>query len=102
MTGFTADRAHLASQKPLTVTQAGVAACVLDAMTNTEIAAAMGRSRPTIERHVERLLRIFGARNRVDLALKLDRYERAAVPALQRPLGMGEPLSSPQHTQEAA
>ncbi len=73
MTGFTTDRAHLAENKPLTPTQSGVAACVLDALTNTEIAAAMGRKRPTVERHLEALMRRFGARNRVQLALILER-----------------------------
>ena len=73
MTGFTTDRAHLAEDKPLTPVQSGVAACVLDALTNTEIAAAMGRKRPTVERHLEVLMRHFGARNRVQLALILER-----------------------------
>jgi DNA-binding NarL/FixJ family response regulator len=73
MTGFTVDRAHLASPNPLTVTQSGVAACVLDALTNVEIAAAMGRSRPAVEKHLEALMCKFGARNRVQLALILER-----------------------------
>jgi DNA-binding CsgD family transcriptional regulator len=73
MTGFTECRAHLADAKPLTPVQTGIAACVLDALTNAEIAAAMGRTRPTVERHLEALMRKFGARNRVQLALILER-----------------------------
>ena len=73
MTGFTVDRSYLTENKPLTPVKSGIAACVLDALTNTEIAAAMGRKRPTVERHLEVLMRHFGARNRVQLALILER-----------------------------
>ena len=50
----------------------GVAACILDAMTDVEITEAMGWQRvETARRFVRELHERWGARNRVHLALKL-------------------------------
>jgi DNA-binding CsgD family transcriptional regulator len=54
-----------------------VAACVLDAMTDAEIAAAVGVHRHTVERDVRELQRRHEARNRVALALALERLRLA-------------------------
>ena len=77
MTGFTTDRAHLADDKPLTPMQYAVGLCVLLAMTNTEIGQAIGKTRAAVERHLESLMRRYGARTRVDLALQLQGVARA-------------------------
>jgi len=59
---------------------AAVAACLLDGMTNKEIARAIGG---VTDHGVERVLRLlsqrFMARNRVHLALMLERSERVAA-----------------------
>jgi DNA-binding CsgD family transcriptional regulator len=57
--------------------RSGVAACVLDAMTDAETAEAMGLHRHTVERDVLELRRRHDARNRVALALALDRLRAA-------------------------
>ena len=50
----------------------GVAACILDALDDLEIAEAMGWQRvETVRRMVRELCDRWQARNRVDLALKL-------------------------------
>ena len=55
----------------MTLTQKGVAACLMDAMENREIAAAMGIHNCTVERAMQKLFERYGARNRVALALAL-------------------------------
>ena len=67
--------AHLDAR--MTPTQKGVAACLLDAMENKEIAAAMGAPGSTglhintVTRAMQKLMERYGARNRVALALAL-------------------------------
>lgn len=56
-----------------------VAACVLDAMEDREIAAAVGVGRTTIQSDVSRLQTRYHARNRVALALKLAEEARHAA-----------------------
>jgi predicted fused transcriptional regulator/phosphomethylpyrimidine kinase len=51
----------------------GVAACILDAMTDDAIVAATGATRTTVERAVADLKWTYGAKNRVALALALQR-----------------------------
>ena len=51
----------------------GVAACILDAMTDDAIVAATGATRATVERVVSDLKWTYGATNRVGLALALQR-----------------------------
>ncbi len=61
----------------LTPYQSAVAACVLDAMENKEIARAIGgRTLRSVEDTVSRLRRKLRARNRVALALALADLER--------------------------
>jgi len=55
----------------------GLSACLLDALTDAESAAALGVSIATVRRAVRELCAHWGARNRVELALKLDRIARA-------------------------
>jgi DNA-binding CsgD family transcriptional regulator len=57
----------------LTPRQSGVAACLLDGMGNKEIAGACGLELDQVEWDLRSLLRIFQARNRVLLALALQR-----------------------------
>ena len=74
------DRAGMGHDRPLTLHQCGVAACILEAMTNKEIARAMGHHEVTAESHVRALMERFEARNRVHLAIILDRIAREDVP----------------------
>lgn len=60
-------------QLRLTPRQSGVAACVLDGMGNKAIASACGLTEKQVEGDVHSLLRICQARNRVLLALALQR-----------------------------
>jgi len=55
----------------LTPEQSAVAACLLDAMTDKEIIRATGLGERLVKETNVRLRRKFQARNRVDLALKL-------------------------------
>lgn len=56
----------------LTPRESALAACLLDALTDKEIARAMGWTHPgTAERAIYDLRQKFEARNRVALALKL-------------------------------
>lgn len=71
MTRAFVDRRSIDKPQPLTPHQSGVAACILDAMSNKEIAQAMGISEKQTEVHVSNILYRLQARNRVDLALKL-------------------------------
>jgi DNA-binding NarL/FixJ family response regulator len=66
-----------AQSAALEARRSGVAACVLDAMTDAEIAAAVGVHRHTVERDVRELQRRHEARNRVALALALERLRLA-------------------------
>lgn len=66
----------------LTPLQSGVAACVLDAMTDKEAAKALGKSPTSVSFTLEKLFEKFGARNRVQLALRLQLLA----------LGTGEPV----------
>lgn len=54
-----------------TPTRSGIAACIVEGMTEPEIAAAMGCSRKTVQRQALSLQRKLGARNRTHLAAKL-------------------------------
>jgi DNA-binding NarL/FixJ family response regulator len=72
MTKAFMDRRTIDAMSPFTAHQSGVAACILDAMSNKEIARAMGNSEAVTEENVSRLMRKMQARNRVDLALKLN------------------------------
>lgn len=58
---------------PLTPVQSGIAACLLEAMTDKEIARAIGLQPGTVEEHIARMRIKLQARNRVELALKLQR-----------------------------
>ncbi|CAB4159793.1 hypothetical protein UFOVP726_21 [uncultured Caudovirales phage] len=66
-----------AQSAALEARRSGVAACVLDAMTDAETAEALGVHRHTVERDVRELQRRHEARNRVALALALDRLRLA-------------------------
>lgn len=55
----------------LTLIQSGTAACILDALSNKEIARAMDCSVLAATRRVEFLMHLLDARNRVHLALIL-------------------------------
>lgn len=59
--------------------RSGVAACVLDGLTDAETAAAMGLHRHTVERDVRELQRRHEARNRVALAVRLERLRLAEM-----------------------
>jgi DNA-binding NarL/FixJ family response regulator len=67
------DRSRFIHTRPMTLGQTGAAACLLDAMENKEMARALGVSRGTTDRYVAQLARRYGARNRVALALALQR-----------------------------
>lgn len=56
---------------PLTPQQVGIAACLLDALGDKEIARAMQLSDRTVTHHMQQIKRRLGARNRVDAALRL-------------------------------
>jgi len=59
-------------RQPLwTPTRSGVAACIVDGLTNRETCRAMGCTTTTVQRHVKVMMRAFGARNRVNLAAML-------------------------------
>ncbi len=58
---------------PLTVQQRKVLKLVATARTNPEIAARLHISRCTVKRHVERILKKLGLKNRVAAALYADR-----------------------------
>lgn len=66
-----------AQSAALEARRSGVAACVLDAMTDAETAEALGVHRHTVERDVRELQRRHEARNRVALAVKLERLRLA-------------------------
>lgn len=76
MTRAFVDRRSCDTPAPLTPHQSGVAACILEAMSNKEIARAMGNTEAASEQTVTLLMRKLQARNRVDLALKLERIAR--------------------------
>lgn len=76
MTRAFVNRQSIGAPLPLTVHQSGVAACILDAMSNKEISRAMGHTEGQTEVHVSNMMARLQARNRVDLALKLDRMAR--------------------------
>lgn len=62
----------------LSPTQRAIAACLVDAMTNMEIADAVGiGSEKSVASHLERMRDKLQARNRTHLALILDRQARA-------------------------
>lgn len=61
-----------------------VAGLVIEAMTDAEIAAALGVHRHTVERDVETLRKRYEARNRVALALALDRMRLAETFAAEK------------------
>jgi len=64
----------------LSPTQQAIAACLVDAMTNMEIADAVGiGSEKSVASHLERMRDKLQARNRTHLALILDRQMRAAA-----------------------
>lgn len=64
----------------LSPTQQAIAACLVDAMTNMEIADAVGiNSEKSVASHIERMRDKLQARNRTHLALILDRQTRAAA-----------------------
>jgi len=64
----------------LSPTQQAIAACLIDAMTNMEIADAIGiNSEKSVASHLERMRDKLQARNRTHLALILDRQMRAAA-----------------------
>lgn len=64
----------------LSPTQQAIAACLVDAMTNMEIADAIGiNSEKSVASHLERMRDKLQARNRTHLALILDRQMRAAA-----------------------
>ena len=64
------------------VIRAGVSACVLDAMSDHEASAALGLPIQTVRRVIRELCVHWQARNRVALALQLQRIARAPeVPA---------------------
>ena len=58
---------------PVTIHQSGVAACLLDGMDTLEIAAATDLQAHEVRGHIRALCEIYGARNRVHLALLLQR-----------------------------
>lgn len=61
----------------LTLNESGVATCVLDGLTVKQTARAC-RLHPNTVAKIERRMRFWmGAKNRVELALKLDRIARA-------------------------
>lgn len=59
--------------------RSGVAACVLDAHSDHEAATALGLPIQTVRRVIRELCEHWQAKNRVDLALKLDRIARGAA-----------------------
>lgn len=64
----------------LSPTQKAIAACLVDAMTNMEIADAIGiNSEKSVASHLERMRDKLQARNRTHLALILDRQMRATA-----------------------
>lgn len=79
MTRAFVDRQSSEPPAPLTPHQSGVAACILDAMSNKEIARAMGITEGQAEVHVSNTMYRLQARNRVDLALKLARMAMEAA-----------------------
>ena len=63
----------------LSMTQQAIAACLLEAMTDMEIAEAIGiNSEKSVSSHIARMRDKLQARNRTHLALILDRQVRAA------------------------
>ena len=67
------------SRHGLTARRSEVAALVLEALTDKEIAERLGIAVKTAERHTETLRDIYGARNRVALALTLQRLKLGAA-----------------------
>lgn len=55
----------------LTPTEEKVSALVADALLNREIAVRLGMAEKTVKNHVYAAFRKLGARNRVELALKV-------------------------------
>jgi DNA-binding CsgD family transcriptional regulator len=68
-------RARLLPERSITPAQAGVLRLVVEGRTDREIAAELGRSPRTVETHVRALLREYGARNRVALAVAAAREQ---------------------------
>ena len=62
----------------MTPLQSGVAACLLDAMTDKEAAQALGTTPGSVNSTIERLCAMFNARNRVQLALTLQQLTTEA------------------------
>lgn len=56
--------------------RSGVAACLLDALSDIEAAQALDLPVQTVRRVIRELCEHWQARNRVDLAIKLDRIAR--------------------------
>lgn len=63
----------------LTVNESGVVACLLDGLDFKQTVKATGLSERTVCKHMISLRQRLGAKNRVDLALKLDRIARGAA-----------------------
>lgn len=62
---------------PLSPRESAIAACVIDAMTDKEIAKAIPMHQKSVELSIQRIkLKIGGARNRVELAMKLKELSR--------------------------
>lgn len=59
-----------------TVQECGVAACVLEGMGDRQAAAALGMSQSLVSKHVRRMRERFHAKDRISLALALDRVWR--------------------------
>ena len=66
------DMARLSRRRLL---DTGVAACLLDGLTDKEAALAMGVPTTAIKHTIEVLMRAHGARNRVHLAVMLARMD---------------------------
>ena len=70
-----------ATRRPMRMTarRREVAALVLQALTDREIASRLGIADKTAERHTMQLRALYGARNRVALALALQREAMEAA-----------------------
>jgi non-specific serine/threonine protein kinase len=67
------------SRHSLTARRREVAELVLEALSDREIAERLGIAHKTAERHTQHLRDIYGARNRVALALTLQRLKLGAA-----------------------
>jgi DNA-binding NarL/FixJ family response regulator len=56
--------------------EVGIAACLLDGLTNRQIADATGISYAMVRRRLKVLKRRFGAKSRIELVLTLEPYGR--------------------------